>query len=42
MTTKRKTTGEFAQFLLLGFKAVNNFKKSAETACVLGPYTCVF
>jgi len=42
MSTKRNTTGEFAQFLLLGFKAVNNFKESAETARVLGPYACVF
>ena len=42
MSPKRNTTGEFSQFLFLDFKVVNNFKKSAETARVLGPYTCAF
>jgi hypothetical protein len=42
MSTKRNMTGEFAQFLFLDFKAVNNFKKISETVRVLGPYIVPF
>jgi hypothetical protein len=35
MSTKRNTTDEFAEFLFLDLKAVNNFKKRADTARVL-------